>query len=341
MMASTLPCYIVTGLIAGVLLLAIGQQTAGYSDSDTKQMVDHLPSWNDGPAKQSIIQFVKSATDKNSPQYVPSEDRIAVFDNDGTLWTEQPIYFQLAFAIDRVKALAPQHPEWKEKQPFKAILENDTTYLPKVTMKDVVQIVMITHTGITTDEFRSIVCDWIANAKHPRFKRPYTDLVYQPMLELMTYLRANGFKTYIVSGGTTDFMRPWVDDIYGIPPEQVVGSSFVTQYEMQNGKQYLKILPKVDFIDDKAGKPVGIHKFIGRRPVMAVGNSDGDLQMLQWTSDSKYANLRLLIHHTDKEREYAYDKGAEKVLKAARKNGWTVVDMKEDWRVIYPFQARK
>ncbi|MEN6519855.1 MAG: HAD family hydrolase [Armatimonadota bacterium] len=300
-----------------------------------------LPSWTDNPAKESIIQFVKTVTDKSSPNYVPPEDRIAVFDNDGTLWTEQPIPFQFAFAIDRVKELAPQHPEWKNEQPFKAILENDRTYRAKATLQDVGKIIMATHAGMTTDEFQNTVSNWIATARHPRFQRPYTDLVYQPMLELLIYLRTNGFKTFIVSGGTSDFMRPWVENVYSIPPEQVVGSSLVTEYEMQNRKPFLKILPKVDFIDDKAGKPVGIHKFIGRRPVMAVGNSDGDLQMLQYTAGGSGIREMLLIHHTDANREYAYDKGTEEALKAARENGWTVIDMQRDWKVIYPFEIKK
>ncbi|MEN6370536.1 MAG: HAD family hydrolase [Armatimonadota bacterium] len=300
-----------------------------------------LPSWVDNPTKESIIQFVKAATYKGSQNYIPPEERIAVFDNDGTLWTEQPMPFQFAFAIDRVKALAPQHPEWKNEQPFKAILENDRSYAAKATQQDIGKVMMATHAGMTTDEFQNTVLSWIRTANNPRFQRPYTDLVYQPMLELLTYLRANGFRTFIVSGGTSDFMRPWVENVYGIPPEQVVGSSLVTEYTAENGKPVLKILPKIDFIDNGAGKPVGIHKFIGRRPVMAAGNSDGDLQMLQYTAGGSGIRKMLLIHHTDANREYAYDKGAEEALKAAKENGWTVVDMKNDWNVIYPFKTKK
>lgn len=328
-MKRSLQIYIVIGLIAGLL---IGQSAAA---------ADPLPSWADTQTKQNIVQFVKAAADRGSPQYVPPDERIAVFDNDGTLWTEMPMPSEFAFTIDRVKALAPQHPEWKNEQPFKAILENDKSYASKITAQDVVKTITATHAGMTTDQFNDIVCDWITHAKHPRFQRPYTDLVYQPMLELLAYIRANGFKTFIVSGGSTDFMRVWVQGVYGIPPEQVVGSTMATEYEMANGRPVLIILPQVDFINNKAGKPVGIHKFIGRRPIMAVGNSDGDLQMLQYTAGGERAKQMLLIHHTDEKREYAYDKGAEESLKAARENGWTVVDMKKDWKTIYPFETAK
>jgi phosphoserine phosphatase len=282
-------------------------------------------------------------TDKGGPDYVPPAERIAVFDNDGTLWSEKPLYFQLLFAIDRIKALAPQHPEWKTQQPFKAVLENDIKALAASGEKGLIQLVMASHAGMTTDEFEQIVTDWMATAKHPRFKRPYTELVYQPMLELLQYLRDNGFKTFIVSGGGIEFMRPFTEKVYGIPPEQVIGSSIKTKFEMQDGKPVLVRLPEIFFIDDKAGKPVGIQKFIGRRPIAAFGNSDGDLQMLQWTTAGKGKRFALIVHHTDSEREYAYDKEShvgrlDKALDEAKANEWIVVSMKKDWKVIYPFQ---
>jgi len=302
-----------------------------------------LPSWNEGLTKQAIIKFVQTVNDKSSPQYVPPEQRIATFDNDGTLWCEQPMYFQGFFAFDRVKALAPQHPEWKEKQPFKAILENDMKALAASGEKGVMEIAMTTHAGMTTGEFEKIVKDWLATARHPRFKRPFTDLVYQPMLELLGYLRKNGFKTYIVSGGGVEFMRPWTEKVYGIPPEQVVGSSVKLKFEMRDGKPVLMRLTEIDFIDDGPGKPVGIQKFIGRRPIAAFGNSDGDHQMLQWTAASEGLRFMLLVHHTDAEREWAYDRQSpigrlDKALDEAQRRGWTVVDMKKDWKRVFPFQ---
>jgi len=305
--------------------------------------VDPLPSWNDGAVKQAIVNFVKEVTDESGPNYVSPSERIATFDNDGTLWSERPVYFQFLFAIDRVKALAPEHPEWKTEQPFKAVLENDMQALAASGEKGVVQLVMATHAGNTTTEFEQIVKDWIKTAKHPRFKRPFTDLVYQPMLELLSYLRANDFKTFIVSGGGIEFMRPWVEEVYGIPPEQTVGSVIKTKLEMRDGKPVLVRLPEIDFIDDKEGKPVGIHKFIGRRPIAAFGNSDGDLQMLQWTEAGSGKRLMVYIHHTDENREWAYDRkshigGLDKGLDEANEKGWTVVDMKSDWKVIYPFE---
>jgi phosphoserine phosphatase len=304
---------------------------------------DPLPSWNDGTAKQAIIDFVVAVTDKGGPDFVPSAERIAVFDNDGTLWSEKPVYFQLLFAIDRIKALAPRHPEWKTQQPFKAVLENDIKSLAASGEKGLIQLVMASHAGMTTDEFEQIVTDWLATAKHPRFKRPYTELVYQPMLELLQYLRDNGFKTFIVSGGGIEFMRPFTEKVYGIPPEQVIGSSIKTKFEMRDGKPVLVRLPEIFFIDDKAGKPVGIQKFIGRRPIAAFGNSDGDLQMLQWTTAGKGKRFGLIVHHTDSEREYAYDKEShvgrlDKALDEAKAHEWIVVSMKRDWKVIYPFQ---
>ena len=302
---------------------------------------DPLPSWNDGPAKQSIISFVEQVSDPNSKSFVKPEERIATFDNDGTLWAEQPLYVQLAFAMDRVKELAPAHPEWKIQQPFKSVLENDYKTLAASGHEGLLELMMATHAGMTTAEFEEIVKEWLKTAKHPRFNRPYTELVYQPMLELLSYLRANSFKTYIVSGGGIEFMRPWTEQIYGIPPEQIVGSSIKTKFEMRDGKPVLVRLPEVDFIDDKEGKPVGINSHIGRRPIAAFGNSDGDLQMLQWTQAGEGPSFMLLVHHTDAKREWAYDRKSkighlDKALDQAQKDGWTVVDMKKDWRTIFP-----
>jgi len=305
---------------------------------------DPLPSWNDGPNKQAIADFVGRVTRDGSPDFVAPADRIAVFDNDGTLWSEQPIYFQFAFALDRVKALAPQHPEWKTTQPFKAVLDGDLEALAASGEKGLGELVMATHTGMTTDAFAKSVSDWVATSRHPRFQRPYTDLVYQPMLELLTHLRANGFKTYIVSGGTVDFMRVFAQRVYGIPPEQVVGTTFVTKFAMQpDGTPALTIEPKVAMIDDGPGKPVGINTFIGRRPILAFGNSDGDHQMLQWTAAGTGARLMGLVHHTDSAREWSYDRRShigklDKALDEATAKQWVVVDVKRDWKVIYPFQ---
>ena len=305
---------------------------------------DPLPSWNEGKTKQQIFSFVRSVTMASSPNFVPPGERIATFDNDGTLWSEQPAYFQLLFAIDRVKALAPQHPEWKEQQPFKAVLENDMAALGKAGTKGILQLIMATHAGMTTAEFEKTVKAWLTTATHPRFMRPYTDVVYQPMLELLDYLRANSFKTFIVSGGGIEFMRPWVEKVYGIPPEQVVGSSIKTKFEIRNGTPVIVRLPEIDFIDDKAGKPIAIHKFIGRRPIAAFGNSDGDLQMLQWTAAGNGTRLLLIVRHTDPAREWAYDRKSkigrlDKALDEANAHGWTVVDMKQDWKVMYPFDS--
>ena len=302
---------------------------------------DPLPSWNEGAAKTNIIEFVQTVTDKFGQNFVQPAERIATFDNDGTLWSERPVYFQLLFVIDRVKQLAPQHPEWKSTQPFKAALEDDMQALIATGEKGLLQLLMATHAGMTTQEFAAIVKDWLATARHPRFNRPYNELVYQPMLELLTYLRANGFKTFIVSGGGIEFMRPWTEKVYGIPPEQVVGSSIKTKLETRDGKLALVRLPEINFIDDKAGKPVGINQHIGRRPIAAFGNSDGDLQMLQWTAASAGKRFMMLVHHTDAQREYAYDRDShigrlDKALDAAKQNGWTVVDMQKDWKVIYP-----
>jgi hypothetical protein len=302
---------------------------------------DSLPSWNDTAPKKAIIAFVERVTKEGSPDFVSVDERIATFDNDGTLWSEQPMYFQLAFALDRVKALAPQHPEWKEKQPFKAALEGDLKTVFGGGDQALIELLMGTHAGNTTEEFAQIVKDWISTARHPKTGRLYTEMVYQPMLELLAYLRAHGFKTYIVSGGGIEFMRPWTEKVYGIPPEQVIGSSIKTKFELRDGRPVLVRLPEINFIDDKAGKPVGINQYIGRRPIAAFGNSDGDLQMLQWTTAGNGARFALLVHHTDAKREWAYDRSSsighlDKALDEAQAKGWTVVDMKNDWKVIYP-----
>ena len=312
-----------------------------FSDLAMAQTTDPLPSWNDGKAKQSIIDFVKKVTKKGSSDYVTPAERIAVFDNDGTLWAEQPMYFQLLFALDRVKALAPEHPEWKDKEPFASLLKGDVKDALAGGEHAILEILMATHAGNTTEEFEKIVKNWIATAKHPKTGRLYTDMVYQPMLEVLTYLRANDFKTYIVSGGGIEFMRPWSEQVYGIPPEQVIGSSIKTKFELRDGIPVLVRLPEINFIDDGAGKPVGINQHIGRRPIAAFGNSDGDLQMLQWTTAGQGPRFALYVHHTDGEREWAYDRDSsigrlDKGLDEAAAKGWTVVDMKQDWKVIYP-----
>ena len=306
---------------------------------------DPLPSWNDGAAKKNIVTFVEKVTKQGGADFVPPAERIAVFDNDGTLWAEQPMYFQLAFALDRVKALAPQHPEWKTKEPFASLLKGDLKGALAGGERALLEIVMASHAGMTTEEFEHIVKDWIAMVKHPKTRRPYTEMVYQPMLELLAYLSANGFKTFIVSGGGVEFMRAWVEKVYGIPPEQVVGSMGKQKFELRDGKPVLLKLPAVDFVDDKEGKPIGIQKFIGRRPIAAFGNSDGDLQMLQWTTTRPGPSLGLIVHHTDAEREWAYDRKShvgqlDKALDEAMAKGWTVVDMKRDWKRIFPFEER-
>lgn len=306
---------------------------------------DPLPSWNVSPARTAITAFVEAVTTKDGADYVPPAARIAVFDNDGTLWVEQPMYNQAAFALDRVKALAPAHPEWRTTQPFKGLLEHDMKAVAAAGLKGVVELVMATHAGMTTDEFATIVTDWMAKARHPRFDRPYTELIYQPMQELLGYLRDNGFKIYIVSGGGIEFMRPWTEKVYGVPPEQVVGSSIKTQLRMVDGQPVLARLPEVDFIDDEAGKPVGIHKFIGRRPIAAFGNSDGDLQMLQWTTAGEGRRFGLIVHHDDELREFAYDREShfgrlDQALDAAAPAGWVVVSMRNDWKTIFPEPAK-
>lgn len=305
---------------------------------------DPLPSWNGGAAKSTILDFVKRVTTEGGSDFVPPPRRIATFDNDGTLWCEQPMYFQLAFAFDQVKAMAPQHPEWRSKQPFKGLLEGDMKAVAAAGTKGLMEVVAATHSGMTVEAFAKTAGDWIATTLHPRFKRPYIDLVYQPMLELLAFLRANSFKTFIVSGGGIDFMRPWTEKVYGIPPEQVVGSSVAVKLLTGvDGKPELIKQPQVDFIDDGPGKPVGINRFIGRRPILAFGNSDGDQQMLEWTAAGDGARFMGLVHHTDAEREYAYDRQAkfgklDKAWDEAVKRGWLVVDMKADWKTVFAFQ---
>ena len=315
----------------------------GSISAQAQGQTDALPSWNDGATKNAINEFVSRVTVQGGPDFVLPAERIAVFDNDGTLWLEQPMYVQLAFALDRVKALASQHPEWKDKQPFKAVLEGDMKALAEAGEHGLVELIMASHAGMSTNEFEKITAEWLASARDPRFKRPYTELVYQPMLELLAYLRVNGFTTFIVSGGGIEFMRPWTDRIYGVPSEQVIGSSIKTRFEMRDGRPILFRLPEMNFIDDKAGKPVGINEHIGRRPIAAFGNSDGDVEMLQWTTMSGGVRFGLLVHHTDAEREYAYDREShfgrlDKALDAAAVNNWTVVDMKRDWKRVFSFQ---
>jgi len=324
--------------IAAALAAMIGCSTSN-------QVGDPLGSWNEGAAKQSIIEFVQSVTDAANPAFVAPAERIAVFDNDGTLWAEQPMYFQLAFAIDRVRALSAEHPEWSDQDPFRTILSGDSDALGGLTVHDLVEIITLTHSGMTTAEFRTVVAEWLATARHPRFDRPYTELAYQPMLELLDYLRANGFKTFIVSGGGIDFMRVSTEEVYGIPPEQVVGSVGKTILETRDGRPVLVKQPGIDFIDDKEGKPIGIDRFIGRRPIAALGNSDGDLAMLQYTAAGPGARLMVYIHHDDDQREWAYDREShigrlDAGLDEARERGWTVVSIKNDWNRVFGFEER-
>jgi len=301
---------------------------------------DPLPSWNEGPVKARIVAFVRAVTEPGGKDFVPPAKRIAVFDNDGTLWAEQPMYFQLAFAIDRVRALAPRHPEWRRKQPFKAAIEGDMKALAASGEHGLIELVLASHAGNTEGEFAQIVRDWVKTARHPRFQRPYTELTFAPMRELLDYLRANGFRTWIVSGGGVEFLRVVAEELYGVPPEQVIGSSVRTRYELRDGKPAIVRLPEIDFIDDKAGKPVGIHKFIGRRPIAAFGNSDGDFQMLEWTTSAPGVRLGLILHHDDAAREFAYDRKSafgrlDRALDETGRRGWTVVSMKNDWTRVF------
>jgi hypothetical protein len=332
-------------------VVGLGLCAALFLFTQARAQADPLPSWHEGPAKQSIVDFVKVTTDQTTPDYVPPEARIATFDNDGTLWTEQPLYAQLLFALDRVKVLAPQHPEWNNQEPFASLLKGDVKATLAGGTKAISEIVMATHAGMTTEEFARIVQDWLATAKHPKTGRPYTEMVYQPMLELLAYLRANGFKTFIVSGGGVEFMRPWTEKVYGIPPEQVIGSSIKTKFELRDGKPALVRLPELNFIDDKAGKPVGINEHIGRRPIAAFGNSDGDRQMLEYTKGGDGARFAMLVLHDDAQREVAYGPTnglpdshigtfTQSLSDEAKQQGWRVVSMKNDWKRVFPFEPQ-
>ncbi|MEJ2656938.1 MAG: HAD family hydrolase [Desulfobacterales bacterium] len=313
--------------------------------ANTAFATDPMPSWNNTAPKKAIVAFVEKITKEGSLDFVPVAERIAVFDNDGCLWSEQPMYFQAFFIFDRIKQLAPQHPEWKDKEPFASVLKGDINSALAGGEHALIEMGMATHAGTTTEEFEKIVTDWIATARHPKTGRLFTEMVFKPMIEVLSYLRANGFKTFIVSGGGIEFIRPWAERVYGIPPEQIIGSSIKTKFEMRDGQPVLVRLPEINFVDDKAGKPVGIRMHIGRRPIAAFGNSDGDLQMLQWTAAGKGARFCLYVHHTDAKREFAYDRKSsigrlDKGLDEARAKGWTVVDMKNDWKIIYPFEKR-
>lgn len=331
-------------LVLGCLILLIvsisssQQAIPTASITDTK---DPLPSWNEGQNKQAILDFVRQSADEATQAFIPENERIAVFDNDGTLWSEQPMYFQFLFTLDRIGQLAQDHPEWREQQPFRAVLENDMETLMKSGPEGMGTLTMATHTGLSTAEFEQVVKEWIQTARHPQTGMLYKEMVFQPMLEVLDFFRAHGFKTYIVSGGGMEFIRPWTEEVYGIPPGQVIGSSIKMKFEYVDGKPVIMRLPELDFINDQEGKPVGIEKFIGRRPVAAFGNSDGDLQMLQWTEAGGHGRLMVYIHHTDAEREWAYDRESpvgklDKGLDEATAKGWLIVNMKEDWKVIYP-----
>jgi phosphoserine phosphatase len=318
-------------------------RAAGAAAQQTPAPATPLPSWNDGPTRDRIVSFVEVVTDPDGDAFVPVAERVAVFDNDGTLWSEKPLYFQLLYAIDFVKAHADAHPEWKGRQPFEAVLQDDQKALAASGTKGILELVMASHAGMTTTQFDESVRAYLATAKHPTKKRRYPELVFQPMLELLAYLRDNGFSTWIVTGGGVEFVRTFSEAVYGVPPEQVVGSSIEVVFEMRDDGPVLRRQPKIHFVDDKGGKPVGIHRFIGRRPIAAFGNSDGDLEMLQWTAAGDGARLLLLVHHTDAEREWAYDRDSvvgklDAALDEARTRGWLVADMKRDWKVVYPFE---
>lgn len=323
------------GLVLSISIMC--QLASSVVYAETKM----LPSWNKGPTRTSIVEFVEAVTDEKSPSHVPHEERIAVFDNDGTLWSEQPMYFQIIFALEQVRELAPANPQWKTEEPFASVLKGDIPAALAGGEAAVLKILMATHAGKTTDEFEQDVKHFLETARHPTTGRKYTQMVYQPMLELLDYLRAHDFKTFIVSGGGIEFMRPWVESVYSIPPEQVVGSSILTKYEVRDGVPVLVRLPEINFIDDKVGKPVGINQHIGRRPVIAVGNSDGDFEMLEWSTAGAGPRLGILVHHTDAAREWAYDRESHigklvRGLDEAKPRGWTVIDMKQDWKTIYP-----
>lgn len=322
-------------LVVLLVQLGVGAQTA------TTHADDPLPSWNEGATKQAIVAFVERVTNPGGPEFVPVPERIATFDNDGTLWCEQPMYVQAVFMHDRILALAPQHPEWKTMEPYRSLVTGEKKGVLELGQQGIADVVGATHGGVTPEAFEQAVAAWIAKARHPRFKRPYTELVYQPMLELLAYLRAKQFKTYIVSGGGVEFMRPWADGAYDIPPEQIIGSTVQTRFELRDNRAMLFQQPQIDFIDDREGKPIAINRIIGRRPIAAIGNSDGDLQMLQWTTAGTGPRFGLIVHHTDADREYAYDRDSRvgrlsQALDQAPQRGWTVVSMKTDWRMIFP-----
>lgn len=332
-------------LIKHMLLVFLAILSCQFSIAHAAKKEDPLPSWTDSSSKKYIIQFVRTISTEGSKNFVPPASRIAVFDNDGTLWAEQPYYFQLSFTIDRVKALSSKYPEWKEVQPFKAALEEDFKTLIKGGKKSLLELVQATHSGVSEKEFARIARDWLSTARHPETGRLYTEMVYQPMLDLLNYLRANGFKTYIVSAGGLEFMRVFAKEVYGIPPEQVIGSSIKTEFIMSKGKPKIFRTPDINFINDKGNKAVAISQQIGRRPLAAFGNSDGDLQMLQWTMAGDGLRLAGLIHHTDAKREWAYDRSSpigllDKALDEAKKKGWIIVDMKKDWEVIFPTRSK-
>ena len=338
--------FIVSSIVVGYAVSCSPSDNGGINDSDSSTEIenyDPLPSWNEGKTKSAILTYVSEVTDKKNENYIPPYDRIATFDNDGTLWSEQPIYFQLFFALDRVKMMAENHPEWEDEQPFKAVLENNMSELMKQGERGLMQLILAAHTGTTQKQFEAHVQQWITTAKHPTKNVGYDELVYQPMLELLKYLRANNFKTYIVSGGGTDFMRAFVSDIYGIPSEQIIGTRIKTAFDYNNGNPVINRLPELEFIDDKEGKPLNIQKIIGKKPVFAAGNSDGDLQMLQWTASSTHKSFMLYVHHTDSVREWAYDRVSHigklnKGLDEAINNNWTIVKMDKDWKIVFPFE---
>jgi len=319
----------------------VAMAVTGLSLISPAAWAEELASWQDTAARTNIVDFVTAVTSQGGPDYVAPEDRVAVFDNDGTLWGEQPMYVQLAFALDRVKALAPQHPEWQEPEPFKSVLSGDLAGVAASGEKGLMQLVGVSHAGMTSDEFTQIANDWIQTARHPITGKPYTDMVFQPMLELIDYLKNNDFKIFIVSGGGIEFMRPWTERVYGIARENVVGSSVKSSYEEKDGKTAIWRLPEVDFVDDGSGKPVGIYNHIGRRPIAAFGNSDGDFQMLEWTTSGEGRRLGLIVHHDDADREFAYDRDAhfgklDRGLDEAAARGWTLVSIKDDWKEVYP-----
>lgn len=327
-----------TGPGSAALVAAVLCATAGAA-------AEPLASWNDGPSRRAIVGFIATTTAPTSPGYVPPAGRIAVFDNDGTLWGEQPAYVQLAFAIDRVRALAPRHPEWRDREPFAAVLRGDPAAALAGGERALLELVMASHAGLTSDEFATVARQWLATARHPQTGRRYTDMVYAPMVELLGYLRANGFKTFIVSGGGVEFLRVFAEEAYGIPPEQVIGSAIRTRYEPRDGDPAIVRLPEVEFIDDQAGKPVGIQRFIGRRPILAFGNSDGDFEMLEWTTSGPGPRLGLILRHDDAGREFAYDRQSpvgrlDRALDAAAARGWVVTSMKSEWQAVYPPPAR-